>query len=232
MWSALRGAFPAALACCLMPDHLHLLVPADEEAWERLCKVLGRLGGWPYRRPPAPGLPLNREKTRRNVRYVLLNPCRAGLVSDPLEWVWSTHRDLIGAVREPWPDPGALAGLGIDHRYVSSDPSVAVVGTAAPSMEGFKPWEQPLGRVALAALAACRSPTSDLRRRTEARTVFLQLAWECGWRNATQLGGYCSIRRAAVHRAWKRERITHEARLCLADARLYGPGGQGYKSYP
>ena len=35
------------------------------------------------------------------VRYDELNPVRAGLCLDPADWVWSSHRAMIGAVPSP-----------------------------------------------------------------------------------------------------------------------------------
>jgi hypothetical protein len=37
------------------------------------------------------------------VRYVLLNPVRAGLVGHPPQWPWSSPRHL--ALLDPWPVP-------------------------------------------------------------------------------------------------------------------------------
>lgn len=218
MWSALRTQFPDALAACLMGNHIHLIVP-DGDPWPTLCRVLGSLEGWPYGRPPPPEVAADRVKIRRDIRYVLLNPCRAEIATDPLQWVWSTHRDLVGAVRDPWVDAGALARLGIDHAYVSGDPSVAVAGTPAP-VAARRGWNQPLARIASAAMAATRCGPDDLRRRTEARTVFLQLARANGWPRATLLAELCGVQRAAVHRAWRRPDVTAEAQLCLGDDRL------------
>ncbi len=219
LWSRLRANYPRALAACLMGDHFHLVVPKDPEAWGRLCRLLGSLKGWPYERPRQPVLATDRVKVRRDIRYAVLNPCRAELARDPLEWVWSTHRELVGAIRDPWIDRRVLARLGIDHAYVSGDPSVAVAGTPAPS-PAPRSWDHPLSRIAAAAMAATRTKPSDLRRRSEARTVFLQLAGTNGWRRATLLAELCGMNRNAVHQAWSRPDITTEAQLCLGDDRL------------
>ena len=45
-------------------------------------------------------------------RYVELNPIRAGIVSDPSEYKWSSYRDRIGLNREHWLDEDpCYAGL-------------------------------------------------------------------------------------------------------------------------
>lgn len=38
----------------------------------------------------------------RAIRYVAMNPVRAGIVDRPEDWPWSTYRQLIG-LTEPWP---------------------------------------------------------------------------------------------------------------------------------
>lgn len=43
LWEHLRRAFPRALACCLMPDHLHLLLPAGADE-NRLRCILAQHG--------------------------------------------------------------------------------------------------------------------------------------------------------------------------------------------
>jgi hypothetical protein len=85
---------------------------------------------------------------KRQIRYVHLNPCRARLAGDPLQWEWSTHRDLAGCVSDPWPDPELLrhcfqaprARLAeAAHAYISSDPSVTVTGS--PSIREYRDGE-------------------------------------------------------------------------------------------
>src|SRR5687767_13208298 len=99
-WERLRQLYPDALAATLMPDHLHLVIPATENE-HRLGGFLGSVSRqlgvrnlWQRLAIPTP-LP-NRKHLRRTVRYLALNPCRDQLCSDPLEWIWSTYRDVIG----------------------------------------------------------------------------------------------------------------------------------------
>lgn len=53
------------------------------------------------------------------------------MVTDPLSWAFSTHRDACGLaldpVRKRVPDVHRF------HRYVSADPTVAVDGTLLPA---------------------------------------------------------------------------------------------------
>ena len=147
LWPQLRATFPLALASCLMPDHPHLVTPSrgEEEARRDLNRVLGalarHLGVRHVGEASPPSLIADRQKLQRDLRYVALNPPRAGLVDDPVSWLFSTHRDVVGASVDPWIDAPRLArALGrplhgfIDtyHRYVSSDPTVRVAGTPTP----------------------------------------------------------------------------------------------------
>jgi hypothetical protein len=98
----------------LMPDHLHLLVegPADElrqklaHVAARTSQHLGHKRLW-YRIPD-PERVGSDDKLLRTVGYILLNPCRARYVADPLEWRWSTLRDLVGASHPAWVDARRL----------------------------------------------------------------------------------------------------------------------------
>lgn len=45
------------------------------------------------------------------LRYIHLNPVRAGLVHDPADWPWSGHRGLIGLSNDALLDKDALAEL-------------------------------------------------------------------------------------------------------------------------
>ena len=156
LWRRLRKRFPNIAACVLMPNHLHILIftpDPDQARW----KLGVDLRAWTQRFHPGLNIwsPIpkaitipNSHHLKRQIRYVHLNPCRAGLASDPLQWEWSTHRDVTGCVGEAWPDLPKLmkiyevpsSRLGdVIHRYVSGDPSVAVGGT--PMVRSPRPGE-------------------------------------------------------------------------------------------
>ena len=48
-------------------------------------------------RVPVPKVLTGRKELSTTIRYVVLNPCHARLVDDPLAWWWSTLRDVVGA---------------------------------------------------------------------------------------------------------------------------------------
>lgn len=51
------------------------------------------------------------------VRYVVLNPVRAGMVSDAKEWHWSSHRALLGTMSKPaWLATDWVLGQFGNHR--------------------------------------------------------------------------------------------------------------------
>jgi hypothetical protein len=109
---------------------------------------------------PAPQALPDVQHTRRTIRYVLLNPCRAGLVADPLAWPYSTHRDAVGlavpGVRRIEREPERF------HRWVSADGTVDVAGTALPVVG----WGSASGaQVAGAVGSVCRALPEMLARR-------------------------------------------------------------------
>jgi hypothetical protein len=245
VWEALRRGFPEALAAVLLPDHLHTIPESDavSACRERLAALLsgvtrharsgseGRSLEW--RLAPARSLASNRDHLARDIRYVALNPCRARLVADPLEWLWSTHRDVVGAVADPWVTSSRLAAaLGrpaagftrAHHAYVSADSAVRVDGTVLPrpatpsTMAAFG-----LEQLCAAALAATRSRAEALQRRTLTRHLLVRLAYRyrCGWPRA--LAALCHISSQAVRalRDSALERgVLEAAELCLGDRRL------------
>jgi REP element-mobilizing transposase RayT len=108
-------------AYVLMPNHFHLLVEVGETPTSRIMQAL--LTGY------ARGF--NRVHRRRGhvfqgrhkaimcdrdsylvelVRYIHLNPVRAGLVRTPAAWRWSGHNEYLGTVRPTLIDPGPVLG--------------------------------------------------------------------------------------------------------------------------
>jgi len=208
-----------------MGTHIHVLVESNREvgcevAW--LARSLRRMKGWPAP-DVAAKVAVGRSKVLRDIRYIAVNPCEARLCSDPLQWLWSTHRELFGAAVDPWLDPRVrrlMGGPEALHRYVSGHPSVRVEGTPPPRVAGPAPIAtRPISDIAHAVLAAWRMPNGALRQRGPARTDFLRLAWEQGWRDAAMLANLVGVRPQAVRGAWSGP-PTPAARSCLGDARL------------
>lgn len=241
-WERMREGYPGVLGLCLMPDHPHLLADVeDPEAararFVRTCGHLQRRAGVPNLWEPVPRAEviIGRQKLIRSVRYLALNPPRKNLCGDPLEWWWSTHRDVVGAVARPLVTAGKVARITRVwrarsakwlHGYCSGDPSVRVEGTAFPQAAVFEGVaSHPLAELAAAAIMATRSDPRRLDTRGEHRTLFVWLARAFGWNDAVVVGRVCGLSANAVRRAWRGRAPTglDAATLCLGDARLLRP---------
>jgi len=93
------------LAYCLMPNHVHLVISADDEPIGLVIKRLGvRYAGWFNRKYGRVGHVFQDRFKSRPVeddadlisllRYVWNNPVKAGLVKRPDEYRWSSRRAL------------------------------------------------------------------------------------------------------------------------------------------
>ncbi len=216
LWKRIQNAFPSACSAVLMPDHLHILTFTENPRADRLtlARLIGRLthlkawepGSWAPTPPPT--LIPDRFHLQRQVRYVALNPCRKGLCRDPLEWTWSTHQDVCGAVADPWVSADRLASaLGHSpthfaerhHAYVSSDPSVRSSGTPFPRAAPLREIPSvPLETIARAAALATRSPVERIRSRSFARRLFVAAAHRQGWKDRGLIARCTSVRADSV----------------------------------
>ncbi len=109
-------------AYCLMPNHTHLIAtPSDERGLARAMSVLNatyarrlhskrKLSGHLWQGRYA-SFPMDDTYLYRCVRYVGLNPVRAGLVGKASEWPWSSVRAHLGGYAEPLLTPGPVAKL-------------------------------------------------------------------------------------------------------------------------
>lgn len=205
LWRRLAAAMSGLRAMCVMPDHVHVLHEGDvrralgdamsgHARWMNARE--GRSGAL-LRRSPPPSPVVGRDKLRRDIRYIHLNPCRARLVRDPLAWPLSTHLDAVGLAVSPvlaaWPDPHGL------HRYVSGDPTVHVDGTELPV--------PPCGLVTLdgvlrAVSLATRTPGLEvIERRGPARTLFVSCAKGLTGATGRQIASFAGVSVSTVKRA-------------------------------
>ena len=240
LWDALRSRFPDAVINEVMPEHLHLLTPEDDpaDARARLANACGRVQyslGWPagsWEPVPEPRVITKQSEARRHYRYIALNEPRSGLARDPLEALWSTYREMFGAVVDPWIDPEAvLRWLGAPrrdplqwlHAFVSGDPTVAVAGTPFPRPPTFGSIATiPLAEVIRAAAAALRVSPEAIRENAEARRLFVGLADRVGWYNPSLLADVCGVTTRSIRRLVVEAdpRAIAAAAQCLADPRL------------
>ena len=223
-----------------MPNHFHLILSLETENSDRK-KIHGLLGTisrylgisklW-QSAPPPKSVP-DSSHLRRQLRYVALNPCRVKLCSDPLEWYWSTYRDLIGASAKPWVDATKVSCAiayrskyfpSRFHEYVSGDPSVSVTGTPFPKAALAGPvCVDSLGEILAASASALRAPVPEVRKKgSDLRKLFFHLAARHGWRKPTPLSQIAGITPLGVRLALRQEppQGIQAAELCLGDARL------------
>jgi putative transposase len=171
-------------AYCLMTNHYHLLVETPDANLaqgmrqlngvytQRFNRIYHRTGHVFQGRYKA--ILVQKENYLLELaRYVVLNPVRAGMVSTPGEWPWSSYRATIGAVVPPaWLETRwILSAFGkTEADAVGRYTGFVAAGKGLPS-----PWEQLKQQVFLgsdAFVAAMRRevPTHrDLREVPQAR---------------------------------------------------------------
>lgn len=196
LWRALAAAFPDAPSICLMPTHAHLVLPDGDHARELSRAISGyarfrnhRHGdsGPVFAPTSEPSNVSDDRHLRRTVRYLALNPVRDGLVTCPLGWTWSTHRDRCGL---SWPRVGkAHARPGEWHAYVATDHETAPHGTPFPARaERFVEWEELEAAVA----SVLRDPAADVTRRGPARDAFIGASLTVG-RDPAEVAGRAKV---------------------------------------
>jgi putative transposase len=100
-WCAKRGT--AVWAWCLMPNHVHLiLVPAHEDGLGAALGPVHRRYTWEVNQREGwrghlwqsrfASFPMDEAHLHACMRYVELNPVRAGLAERPEQWRWSSAR--------------------------------------------------------------------------------------------------------------------------------------------
>ncbi len=112
------------LAWCLLSNHFHLAVRTSAVPLSRTMRTLQGGFAKAFNRRWRRSGPLwqSRYQTRlvdsqryfeRLIFYIHLNPVRAGLVENPVEYVFCGHRELLGKVRDPLLDvDDALLSFG------------------------------------------------------------------------------------------------------------------------
>lgn len=109
-------------AYCWMTNHIHALVEVSDLPLGRFMqRVASRYARFLQRRLETSGHLFERRyhcvlvDTERYlldlVRYIHLNPVRGGLVADPADYEWSSHRDYLGLAGRPWVYPRRALGM-------------------------------------------------------------------------------------------------------------------------
>ena len=100
-------------AYCWMTNHIHLLVQVGSEPLGRIMQsIASRYARFAQRHAETSGHLFERRYHAllvdtdsyllALVRYIHLNPVRGGLVGDPSDYPWSSHRCFLGLERRPW----------------------------------------------------------------------------------------------------------------------------------
>lgn len=101
------------LAICLMTTHYHVVLTTGDGVIAPGMRELngGHSRAFNARHERRGALFESRYRERyvrddkrllETIRYVAMNPVRAGLVSRPQDWPWSTYAQLVG-LEPPWP---------------------------------------------------------------------------------------------------------------------------------
>ena len=108
-WCGKAGT--AVWAWCLMPNHVHLvLAPAREDGLRAALAPLHRRYSWEINQREGwrghlwqsryASFPMDEAHVHACLRYVELNPVRAGLAARPEQWRWSSARAHLGLERD------------------------------------------------------------------------------------------------------------------------------------
>lgn len=100
-------------AFCWMTNHLHALIQiADRPLGQIMQRIAMRYSRYRHKVLATSGHLFEQRHKARLVdvdayfltllRYIHLNPVKAGIVRDPAEYPWSSHRAFLGAATIPW----------------------------------------------------------------------------------------------------------------------------------
>jgi putative transposase len=126
---ACAKAGTAIWAWCLLPDRVHLvLVPAHQDGLRAALGEPHRLFAWavnrregrrgPLWQSPFSSFPIDEAHLLACVRYVELDPVRAGLAARPGQWPWSSARAHLGLAPDPVTDLAPMRARAPDWRVL------------------------------------------------------------------------------------------------------------------
>ncbi|HEX9707151.1 MAG TPA: transposase [Steroidobacteraceae bacterium] len=145
------------------------------------------------------------------VRYIHLNPVKAGLIADPADYRWSSHQDYIGRVRRPWVKTGFVMGmLATDPTNAGSGYRALMGNTDLPDWDEVPQAPGPCRNQILGdENFAARVTPHPLRPRSRWNSLD-ELVTECGLRfgcSPELLASPSKLPGLAAARAW----LSHEA---------------------
>ena len=143
----------SCLSHCLLGTHYHLVVTTPEPNLAAGMQRLNSMHAQAFNDSHGQfgGLMRNRYHTKlvkteahllEVIRYVALNPVRAGLCVRPADWRWSSYAGSIG-----WASPAPFLDLERLLKLFSSDPAVARSRLRAFVEDGLPPSVSPMSGV-------------------------------------------------------------------------------------
>lgn len=151
MAEAKQKAAVSVWAYCLMPNHVHyVVVPTHKGGLARLMQHPHRRYAWRVnRRMQWQGhlwqsrfysCPMDEEHLMAVVRYIELNPVRAGLCSDPQEWRWSSvHAHYRGESDDLVDVEPMLERVSNWGAYLADAPPVGLIETVRENVISGRP---------------------------------------------------------------------------------------------
>ena len=118
-------------AYCLMTNHFHFVLRTSDaniavgmhrlnSRWAHRYNRRYLFTGHVFERRYSSRLVTSDEQLLAAIRYVVLNPVRAGLCDHPSEWEWSSYNALCGAALEP-----EFLSVGAVLRLFHTDQTIA-----------------------------------------------------------------------------------------------------------
>jgi putative transposase len=148
------------LAWCLMPNHVHLILvpPAADalraalaDAHRRYSRRLNFAKGWTgyLWQGRFASYPMDEAHLMTAVRYVELNPVKAGLAKRAEDWPWSSARAHVLGTLDGLTDLDALAGVHRNWRAMlrrgleAGDPALEAEAAIEAHQRTGRPWGDP-----------------------------------------------------------------------------------------
>ena len=191
-----RAAGVEVWSWVLMPNHVHLiLVPADEDGLRRaLAPVHRRYAGTVHARQQRTGhfwqgrfgcVAMDEEHCAAAIRYVLMNPVRAGLTQQATDWPWSSAPSLLALgedgltsrlpVLDRWPDLAALLESAEDEERTMRLRKAESIGRLIGSDAWLAELEERSGRPLKPAKRG-RRPGEELSARIKCTVTVISLS--------------------------------------------------------
>ncbi len=231
LWAILTRRLPLC-ALVLMPTHVHVVLPGPR-ALPALHDALRRYAQWrnhkreesgpvwAYGAQPEP-VRATEAHRRRVMRYIHVNACIEGLVSDPLGWPVCSIRDALGFASPPVV-PRVRDPLKLHANLASSDKfedAKRIVLGPLPKRPADAPSAS-LAEVFAAVSSVTRTPEGAMRHRGSVRDLLVACLSECAAATPRQISEFVEVHSTTLQRILAdRDPRTALIRPVLGDARF------------